>query len=482
MRKNLWKLAVAVCLILFHFAHLSADDLIVTNEAEFNSALDNAVDGDRILLAPGNYNGGFFQANLTGVTIQSQFTDNLATITGGNQAIQLSDATRVTIAHMIFQGQTGNGLNIDDGGSFVTPSTDITIRDLTIRDMNASGNNDGIKLSGVTGFTIENVRVTNWGEGGSAVDMVGSHHGLIQNSFFHHDAIGAGGTGVRPKGGSKDIMIRANRVELPGTNGRAIQAGGSTGSQFFRFIDGDSGYEASEIRVEGNVVVNGSSAFSFVNIDGGEVHSNYAHRPDDWFIRILNENPGDSMVDTQNGWLADNLMVFNDTATEFNSAVNVGSETNPETFEFLRNQWYNLADPSSSTPNLPSEETDGTYGVAPDYTIDEAVSWDFDWGMWLVNANEDANVFTLDSPEMYKLAVPGAGAEFDPLAADPFTGNWTFEDLPSGTIDLSEFSQAYLVAIPEPTGPMLFVLMSIPLSMRRIRRSRPPSDNQISRV
>ena len=93
----------------------SASDIIVTNEAEFSSALSSAGDGDRILLAPGNYDGGFFQSNLTGVTIRSQFINNLATIVGGTNAIQLSDATRVTIEYLTLQGQTGNGLNIDDG-------------------------------------------------------------------------------------------------------------------------------------------------------------------------------------------------------------------------------------------------------------------------------------------------------------------------------------------------------------------------------
>ena len=335
--------SVAVVVICIRSLNATADDIVVQNESEFSAALSSASDGDRILLAPGNYNGGFFQSNLTGVTIRSQSVNNQATIIGGTNALQLTDATRVTIEHLVLQGQTGNGLNIDDGGSFSTPSTEITIRNLTIRDIDGSGNRDGIKLSGVTGFTIDGVRVSNWGNGGSAVDMVGSHHGLIQNSFFQHTAIGATGSGIRPKGGSKDITIRANRVELPNGNGRAIQAGGSTDPQFFRFIDGDSGYEADQIRVEGNVVVGGSSSFSFVNIDGGNFHHNYAHRPDDWFIRILNENQGNAIVDTKNGRLTGNLMVFNDTASEFNTAVNIGPETEPTTFEFVENQWYNLA-------------------------------------------------------------------------------------------------------------------------------------------
>src|SRR5690606_9176876 len=110
----------------------------------------------------------------------------------------------------------------------------------------------------------------------------------------------------RPKGGSKNIVIRANRFEIGGDVGRAIQAGGSTGAEFFRFIDDDAGYEAAEITAEGNVVIGGGAAFSYVNIDGGVYHHNYAHRPQNWAIRVLNENPGQSIVDTQNGEFRDN--------------------------------------------------------------------------------------------------------------------------------------------------------------------------------
>ena len=132
----------------------------------------------------------------------------------------------------------------------------------------------------------------NWGTGGSAVDMVGCHRGLIQNSHFLHTNTNNGGTTLQPKGGSKDITFRANRIDLPRGAGRAVQAGGSTGTQFFRFVDGDSGYEANEIVAEGNVIIGGSSAFSWVNIDGGVFHHNVVSRPGQWVARILNENQG----------------------------------------------------------------------------------------------------------------------------------------------------------------------------------------------
>ena len=329
----------------FIVATASAADRVVATTAEFSAALAAAAAGDRILLQPGVYAGGHSRTNLQQVTIRSVDPNNPAIIDGGRNAIQLSDAQQVTISDLEFRNQTANGLNIDDGGSFDTPSTGITLRNITVRDIANPGNRDGIKLSGVTGFLIENVRVLNWGTGGSAVDMVGCHHGLIQNSLFAHTNTAAAGTTLQPKGGSKDITFRANRIELPRGSGRAVQAGGSTGTEFFRFIDGDSNYEANQITAEGNVIVGGMSAFSWVNIDGGVFHHNFVHRPGNWVARILNENQGNAIVDSQNGRFHDNRVVYNDVASEFSTAVNVGPETVPASYQFARNRWLNLANP-----------------------------------------------------------------------------------------------------------------------------------------
>lgn len=162
---------------------------------------------------------------------------------------------------------------------------------------------------------------------------------------------------------------------------------------FFRFVDGESGYEANQIVVaEGNVIIGGSSSFSWVNIDGGVFHHNVVSRPGQWVARILNENGGLPIVDTQNGIFQDNRIVYNDTASEFSTAINVGPETLPNMFTFARNQWLNLADPTvaSSTPSLPAPETGGTYVGLP-ATTDGPYVWSFVWGRWIVNASHAAN-------------------------------------------------------------------------------------------
>lgn len=408
------------------------------------TALQNAMPGDNLLLAPGVHAGGLFRAGLQNVTIRSSDPTDRAIIRGGINNLQLSDATNVTIEQLVFEDGTGNGINIDDGGSFETPSTNITLRDITVRNVGAGGNNDGIKLSGVTGFLIDGVRVLNWGAGGSAVDPVGSHNGLIQNSLFRHTA--GGSSGVRPKGGSKNITIRANRFELPSGDGRAIQFGGSTGAQFFRFIDGDSGYEADSMVAAGNVIVGGNSAANWVNIDGGVYHHNVIQRPSRWTMRILNENQGGPYVDTRNGVFRDNIAVFNDTVSEYSQAVNIGPETEASTFSFANNQWFNLADPTAagSTPSLPSAEPGGIYGQAPNVDIDDVIAWEFDWGVWLVNATENATSFMLDDSLAFELANEAdPAAVFLPSQADPFVGPWTFSNA-SNDLPMAPFSQRIL--------------------------------------
>lgn len=435
----------------------AALDRVATDTATFAAALNAAQPGDNILLAPGDYAGGHYRQGLSQVTIRSQNPQQPARIIGGTNGIQLSDATSVLIENLIFQQQTGNGVNIDDGGSFGTPSTDITIRKVTVADMQSAGNSDGIKLSGVTGFLLDEVHVSNWGAGGSAVDPVGSHHGLIQNSTFI-STVATGGSGIRPKGGSKDITIRGNLISLSTGQGRAVQAGGSTGSQFFRFIDGDSGYEAAEITVEGNTILGGSSAISWVNIDGGVFHHNVIQNPKDWAFRILNENPGDTIIDTQNGVMADNVVRYS--GDTWRRAGNYdGAEVLEETFTFNGNHWINLNNPTpaGSTPQLPTPEINGSYGGDSASTVEQHV-WQFAWGRWLVapgpKGDGSAQGTIVNEWQELLLATPGANASFDPSASDPLAGDWSFQPLASSTVQHTSLNRKQIVLI-RPTASVL---------------------------
>ena len=435
---------VAACIAVGAAAR--AEERRVTSAEELSAALDAAGEGDEIVLEPGTYAGQLYRENLRQVTIRSADRDNPAVIEGGDYGLHLADPVEVTLSDLVFQGQAENGINIDDAGSFETPARNIRLIRITVKDIVKSGNHDAIKMAGVENFLIDGARVENWGDDGSAIDFVGCRKGLVQNSLLIHTALKVGGSGIRPKGGSADIVIRANRIELPVGSGRAIQAGGSTDAEFFRFAEGDNDYEAARITMEGNVVIGGGAAFSWVNIDGGLVHHNLVRGPAPWVMRILNENEGSAIVVTKNGEFSDNEIAF-ETGGEFNTAVNVGDNTEPETFRFTRNSWLNLADPTpdGSRPKLPTEESDGVYGEELRNAPDRVQVWQFPWGKWLVNATAEKRSVEVPDRTVLKRALEGEAARFAPRDKRPLSGAWTAEGLAGETVTLAAMSQAILV-------------------------------------
>ena len=283
--------ACAACLVLCNVRQAAAIQRVVSNTTQFSTALAAATTGDDIVLQPGVYGGGHYRANLDHVTIRTPTPDS-GDYRRRQQRHGLSDPSNVTLSDLVFRNQVDNGLNIDDAGTYDTPANNITIRNVTVRDIVTAGNHDGIKLSGVNDFLSRTSKCSIGAPAEAQVDMVGCHRGLIQNSNFTHTNAANGGTTLKPKGGTKDRHVRANRIDLPRGSGRGVQAGGSTGTQFFRFVDGDSGYEANRITAEGNVIIGGSSAFSWVNIDGGFFTTTSSTGLVSGSLRILNENQG----------------------------------------------------------------------------------------------------------------------------------------------------------------------------------------------
>jgi hypothetical protein len=163
----------------------------------------------------------------------------------------MTDATWVVVEGFTIVDAAIHGMNLDDGGTYDTPAHHLVLRDLTIRDAGSGGNNDCIKMSGVDDFWILDSDVSGC-DRGEIVDMVGCHRGVIAGNFFHEPLQ----NGVQTKGGSADVLIHGNRFErIPG---RAVNAGGSTGLEFFRPLDAP--YEAARIRVIANTFVDNGPA------------------------------------------------------------------------------------------------------------------------------------------------------------------------------------------------------------------------------
>lgn len=366
--------AAVLCVALALVACAQDREVRVRDVAGLRQALQTAMPGTRILLATGEYPGNIAVANLHGqpglpILLQAEDPAHPPRFLGGGAALHLSRISYVQLRDLVLSGQTGNGLNIDDGGVLETPSHHVVLENLAVSDVGPTGNRDGIKLSGVDSFVVRGCRIDSWGDGGgSGIDMVGCHRGLIENCSFRARPSGekGGSNAVQAKGGSCDLLIRGNRFDRPGARG--VNIGGSTGLQFFR--PRPQGYEAKNIVVEGNVFIGGTAPVAFVGVDGATVRFNTIYVPGRWALRILQETALPEFVPCRNGSFTDNIIVFrSDQWAE--GGCNVGPNTAPQTFEFARNVWFCQDRPERSKPALPTPEQEGLYGIDPQFVDPE---------------------------------------------------------------------------------------------------------------
>lgn len=332
----------------------------------FEAAAADAQPGDTILFHQGIYSGGSFVNNLQGtaadwIYIGVQNGDE-AIIEGGNNAIQLSDPAYLHIEGLVFSGQTANGFNTDDGGTYDSPAHHIIFENCIFKNIAASGNNDLLKLSGLNNFEIKNCTFLNGATGGSGIDMVGCHDGLIIGNYFEN----MGSNSIQAKGGTQYIRIEANFFRNGGQ--RTLNLGGSTGLDFFRPIDAE--FEAADLQVYSNIIVGSWAAIAYVGSVRVEVINNTIYQPENWVIRILQET-----LDPDRFWeCGDNIFrnnivhISNGISTE----TNIGPNTRPETFIFSNNLWYNIDDTLWNGPDIPVEDIDGIIGEAPLFLAPDA--------------------------------------------------------------------------------------------------------------
>lgn len=323
------------------------------------SALSSAQPGTTILLAPGHYGNGFQVDRVNGskdkpIVITGADEKNPAVFEGGAQAFHFSDCNFVTLRHVRVVGCSLNGINADDGGSFETPSRGMVFENVTFKNIGPKGNYDGLKLSGLRDVVVRNCLFSGWG--GSAIDMVGCHYGIVESCQFIGKEGFSQSNGVQAKGGSEQILIRRNFFRHAGQ--RAVNLGGSTGLAYFR--PKPQAYEAKDIEVAGNHFVGSMAPVAYVTSVNCRVRWNTFVYPEKWVMRILQEQPIAQFQPCQQGVFESNLIVFDRRVQVF---VNVGPNTRPETFSFRKNAWY--SSDGDHLPSLPTPEIDGIYQVNP---------------------------------------------------------------------------------------------------------------------
>jgi hypothetical protein len=320
--------------------------------------------GDTILITVGEYRGTYWIENLKGTEsapIVIRGVDSaMVRFVGGTESMHFSDCAYLVIENMTVTGQTGNGMNIDDGGSFETPTHHIVIRSVAFDSMNASGNNDMLKLSGLDDFEITNCSFTRGAAGGSGIDMVGCHRGRIVGNTF----TSLGSNAIQAKGGTQFIAILRNSFTNAGQ--LAVNLGGSTGLQFFRPLDAP--FEAADLFVGANIFRGSVAPIAYVGCTRVAVINNTIIDPERWVFRILQETVDPTrFVVCGNNIFANNIVIH---TSGIATQVNIGSNTDPASFTLQNNLWYNSSDPSRSQWSSPQlTQSASLYGLDPQLSL-----------------------------------------------------------------------------------------------------------------
>jgi hypothetical protein len=206
------------------------ETIAVRTANELRDALKSIKPGTVLRLAPGEYGSGYHVRDVSDLTIEGTSSNDPPTFTGGNVSIQFSNCSGLSVRHLSIRGQRDNGLNLDDGGGAQRPRG-ITIEDVSIAEIGPKGNHDGIKCSGLEDLTIRNCELKGWG--GQGVDLVGCHKVLISGCTLRGVDGFSASAGIQIKGGSSKVTIEGCTLIEAGE--RPINAGGSTGADFFRW-------------------------------------------------------------------------------------------------------------------------------------------------------------------------------------------------------------------------------------------------------
>ncbi len=345
----------------------SADDPFAT----IAFAAAHAVPGTAVRVHAGTYAGGGFITDKAGtaaapIWIGGAPGEPRPVIVGGSEGLHFIRARYMIIHDLEVHSAANNGINCDDGGDYDDPlaSHHLLFRDLYIHNIGGSGNQDGLKLSGINDFAVLDCEIAFCGGAmsGSGIDMVGCHHGLIARCYLHDLSAHA----VQCKGGSEDVDIRWCRLTEAGERG--INIGGSTGFEFFRppLSPSMPNFEAKNIRVVANVIEGCTASVAYVGCVDSVVADNTVVDPHNWIIRILQETVsggGFTFLPCGNNSFINNLVYFD--RSDLSTYVNIGPNTAPATFTFAHSLWYAHDNPALSAPTLPVAETGAVIGENP---------------------------------------------------------------------------------------------------------------------
>ena len=110
---------------------------------------------------PGVYAGGGFIDGVAGTAAAPIWIGGAPgqprpVLQGGGNGLQVVRGRYLVLHDMEVRRASGNGLNCDDGGEVANPEAAryLVCRGLHIHDIGGTGNQDGLKLSGIRDFVV----------------------------------------------------------------------------------------------------------------------------------------------------------------------------------------------------------------------------------------------------------------------------------------------------------------------------------------
>ena len=351
-------MAFRAMLFLAAACPLSASTFLVKGDVELKAAIPILKAGDILRIAPGDYPGGYSVSGIQNLSVEALDPEAPPHFKGGKEAWHFSRCPELLVRGLRCSGQTANGINVDDGGLLEEPVQKVRLENLSVSDVGPDGNFDAIKCSGLEDLSIKGCEITGWG--GQAIDLVGCHRVNISGCRITGKAGFSQHTGPQFKGGCRDVTIE--RCVFKDAGERPIQAGGSTGADFFR--PPGANYEASRIFIRDNRIEGGTCACAFTGVDGAEFTGNTIVCPEKWIFRILQETKTAGFLACGHVKISGNKIRFR--RDQVREEINIGPDTAAETFVFEGNQWFAEDKPEASRPKLPVAESGATYGKPPE--------------------------------------------------------------------------------------------------------------------
>lgn len=332
-------------------ALLGADTTVYSVD-QLRNTINAANPGDRIYIAPGYYPQRLW-ASAQGtaenpIEILALDPNNRPVFdTQESGVFTLYNSSHVIVDGVIAQG-AGSATSAGNNLEF-TNSHHMVLKNSVSRDVTHAGNSDGFKFAGTSDFLVYNCESVTWGDGGSGFDMYNTHAGLVMRSYFSHPLPpGNSANSTQPKGGAYNNGYFRNYFSDGGS--RQMQFGGSQSGNLWEDQDSVS---------MGNVIEDGEASIAYVSSTNCIVRHNTIVDPDTWVMRILKEG---GAYPTAENEFSRNLVVYDNNIM---SIQNIGSNTDPASFTYEENYWYNMDNPAGSIPTLPGGETNPAGGMNP---------------------------------------------------------------------------------------------------------------------